>query len=752
MAAQTPVLDSASAAGKLRGKIAVVLGASKSLGRAITIGYAQEGADVVAVARTSSLLDQLADEIRSLGRRGLMIAADVRDARQIQCVADRAMEEFGRIDVLVHAIGGGLTAAGLERPLLKHQLQLSEKGIGFWEIADEDFDSCLSLDLRSVFLCCKYFAPKMVAQGSGSIVVLGSYSGIMGTREWKDAAYQASKGGVHAFVAAIAKELKPHNVAANVLLPGLTLTAQIAEYAHAARADLKPEDCVPAAVLLATQDAGGFTGRFLEANTASPRLPVPAMAIGDVLAGGVGVPTRPPAPIPPPLAAAPPAVAAPRPIPAAPAIRVPAGVAAVTAVEPDPASAGGWRHTFRALSHTNFRLFFLGQGLSLPGTWMQRVAIAWLAYQMTGSALVLGLVEFSGQIPTILFGPFAGMAADRWNRRRLLMWTQMLSMAQAGILATLILAGWIEVWHFVVLSLLLGVLNPFDQTARQSLMLEMVDEEKQDLSSAVGLNSTMQTTARTVGPAAAGLLLAATGAGVCFVINSLSFLPIIVALGLMKLKEQVERRPAESQRSALRESWSAFRAPATRDVLTLLALGSLFGLPVIVLMPIFATEVFEGGPQALGFLIASYGAGALGGAIYLAGRSSAGGLQNLVVISTAIFGVGLVGVGVAGVLWLALLFMALGGFGMMIAVAGANVFLQSSTDDASRGRVLSWYTMALNGPTPFGSLGAGALAATIGAPITIMAGGAACLLGALAIHGRRLAILRLAVRRAHANP
>ena len=184
----------------------------------------------------------------------------------------------------------------------------------------------------------------------------------------------------------------------------------------------------------------------------------------------------------------------------------------------------------------------------------------------------------------------------------------------------------------------------------------------------------------------------------------------------------------------------------------LLALGSLFGIPFAVLMPVFVTGVLGSGPQALGFLLATYGAGSLAGAIYLAGRRSAGGLQNLIVIAAAIFGVGLVGVGATGVLWIAVLFLALAGFGMMVMVAGTNVFLQTAAEDENRGRVLSWYAMALNGTGPFGSLGAGALALAIGAPLTIMVGGAACLLSALAIHGRRLAILRLEVRRAHANP
>jgi MFS family permease len=417
------------------------------------------------------------------------------------------------------------------------------------------------------------------------------------------------------------------------------------------------------------------------------------------------------------------------------------------------AAGTGLGHAVRALRHENFRLFFIGQGLSLPGTWMQRVAIAWLAYQLSGSALALGLVEFAAQIPVLLLGPFAGVIADRTNRRRLLMSTQLLAMAEAGILAVLFLAGVLEVWHLVVLSLLQGALSPFDQTARQTLMLRLVDDDRQDLASAVGLNSTMQTIARTVGPAAAGLLLAAAGAGLCFVLNSLSFLPLLAVLGMMKLRDERDRRVHASGVQALRQSFSAaFRLPAARDVLTMLGLGSLFGIPFVVLMPVLVTETLAGGPRLLGFLLATYGAGALVGAIYLAARQRGGGFQGLVVLATAVFGVGLVGLGAAGALWVAVLFLMVAGFGMMVMVAATNIFLQSSVEDENRGRLMSWYTMTLNGPTPFGSLAAGALATTVGAPITIMVGGAACLLGALVVHARRLALLRLEVRRAHANP
>ena len=753
--------------GRLVGKTAVVLGASKGLGRAIAAGYAQEGACVVAVARTADLLDELNTCVSAVGGRCLPLPADVRKAEDVRAIAQKVRKEFGRIDVLVHAVGGGLAAAGLTRPLLRDKLDRSQSGISFWDIDEDDFDSCLSLDLRSVFLSCKHIAPIMAEQRSGSIIVLGSYSGIMGSRGWSDAAYQSTKGGVHAFVAAIAEELRPYNVAANVLLPGLTLTSMTDAYERLRqRATQRPEECVPAAVFLATQDGTAFTGRFMETSS-PPRLPLAMMPITQLLTGTAspGAQTEPVevgSARPSKTATTPAQPAATATTPASPS-RDPLPIAAIGTPgdrsSRREAAFGGLvsglalGHARRALRHRSFGLFFLGQAFSLPGTWMQRLAIAWLAYQMTGSALALGAVEFAAQIPVLLCGPLPGIAIDRWNPKRLLVWTQTLSMVQAVVLAGLVVAGALEIWHMLVLSLLLGVLSAFDQTARQTLLLSMVDGEKQDLSSAVSLNSTIQTVSRTVGPAVAGLLLASVGAGICFILNAVSFLPLLAALASIKLKGTTERRVRESSGTALSESFrAALNTPDVRDVLGLLALGSLFGIPFMVLMPILATEVLGGGPEALGLLIASSGAGSLVGALYLAARPSVSGVRNLVVLSTTIFALGIVGIGLASSLGLAVLFVTLAGFGMMIMVAGTNVFLQTSADDRNRGRLVGWYTVALNGPMPFGSLAAGALAGVIGAPMTMMAGGAACLLGALMVHGRRLAILRLQVLKAHANP
>ena len=711
---------------KLRGKVVVVVGASRGMGRAIALGCAREGADVVVVARGSRQLDEVVADSESHDGRCVPLVADARDGEQVKQTAEWVADKFGRVDVLVHAVGGGLSAAGLERPALREELNAT-RGLDFWRIADEDFDASLAQDLRSVFLCCKNFAPLMIRQGSGSIVVLGSYGGITGSRGWKDAASHTTKAAVHRLVAAVAEELKPYKVAANVLLPGLTLTSMTDAYpALRERANQMPEDCVAAAVFLATQDENGMTGRFVEANSDAARLPRPYMPISEVLAGRGSEPangsltTRPSSDAP--------SRNLVRPLPAAPLGLLSAGLGAVCLAATQRA-----RHTGRAFRHPSFRLFFLGQSFSLPGTWMQRLAIAWLAYQLTGSAFLLGLLEFAYQIPALICGPAAGVAADRWGRRSLLLWTQGLSMLLAGVLAVLAAMGLVSVWHLGLFTLLQGGLTAFDQTARRSLLFDIVDEDKEDLTSAIGLNSTLQMAARALGPAAGGLLVAAFGGAICFLVNSVSYVPIIVALAMMRI-----RPPKSPMTEALSPDalWSGLRYTLSvgviKHALLLLAIGGLFGIPYMVLLPIFSQEILGGGPQVFGFLTAASGAGSLVGAVYVAGHTGAGRLQWLVAVGVALLGMGLVGLAVAQALWPAMMFSGLAGFGMMLLITSTNTIVQTSAEDENRGRVVSWYTTAFNGSLPVGSLGAGALAGALGTATTLLIGGAVCLIGAAA--------------------
>jgi len=405
---------------------------------------------------------------------------------------------------------------------------------------------------------------------------------------------------------------------------------------------------------------------------------------------------------------------------------------------------------FRALSYRNYRLFFFGQSISLVGTWMQQVAMSWLVYRLTGSPVLLGTVGFTSQIPTFLVAPFAGVLADRSNRRRLLIATQSLAMAQAFLLAFFVLSGLVKVWHILVLSLLLGVVNGFDVPIRQSFVVDMV-EEKHGLANAIALNSSMVNAARLLGPTVAGLLISALGEGACFVLNGVSYFAVLLSLALMRVARGAPRAVRRSLLYELREgvSYAASSAPI-RVTLMLMSLMSLMGMPYVVLMPVFAKDVLHGGPHTFGFLMATAGVGSLAGTLYLALRRSVIGLGNLIALSCALFGLGIACFALSRTQWLSLAFLPLAGFGAMVQVAASNTFLQTIVDDDKRGRVMSFFTMSFMGMTPFGSLFAGVVAGRLGAPVTVEIGGLACLVGAL-LFAIRLPALREKVRPIYAR-
>jgi MFS family permease len=399
----------------------------------------------------------------------------------------------------------------------------------------------------------------------------------------------------------------------------------------------------------------------------------------------------------------------------------------------------------RALESRNFRLFFIGQSVSLVGTWMQQVAISWLIYRLTGSAVLLGVVSFAGQIPSFLFSPLAGVLADRWDRRRLLLWTQALAMVQASLLASFVLTGLIQVWHLVALSCLLGIINAFDIPVRQAFVVEMV-EKKEDLGNAIALNSSLVNSARLIGPSLAGLLIAVFGEGVCFLINAASYLAVIFAIGAMRLRPAKPRQNRKHVLHELREGvgYAVGSAPI-RSILILIALMGLVGMPYTVLLPVFAREILQGGAHTFGFLMAAAGLGALASTIFLASRKSVLGLGKVIVIATGVFGLGLIGFALSRALPLSLLFLGMTGFGAMAMIASSNTVVQTIVEDEKRGRVMSFFTMAVMGMTPLGSLAAGALADTIGAPATLIAAGIACLATG-AVFSIRLPALREVVR------
>ena len=399
----------------------------------------------------------------------------------------------------------------------------------------------------------------------------------------------------------------------------------------------------------------------------------------------------------------------------------------------------------RALRHRNYRLFFTGQSISLVGTWLTKVATAWLVYRLTGSAWLLGVVGFAGQIPTFLLAPLAGVLVDRWDRRRVLLAAQTLAMVQSALLAALTLGGSIRIWEIVALNVFQGLVDAFDMPVRQSMIVQMVDD-RADLPNAIALNSSMVNGARLFGPAIAGLLIAVVGEGWCFFIDAISYAAVILSVVLLHIDVQ-PRAPRTTR--VFREMADGFRyvsgSAPIRALLLLLALSGLAGRPFAVLLPVIAREVMHGGAGTLGTLQATAGVGALAGALYLASRASVLGLGRVVVISTAVFGVGLVAFSRAQVLWLAMPLLLLAGTGMMVQTAASNTIIQTIVDEDKRGRVMSLLAMSLFGSVPIGSLIAGALATRIGAENTVLIGGAICVVAAC-LFLRALPEVRRAVR------
>jgi MFS family permease len=403
-------------------------------------------------------------------------------------------------------------------------------------------------------------------------------------------------------------------------------------------------------------------------------------------------------------------------------------IEAAGAVEPH--IDGGMSHAWRALRHRNFRLFFGGQSISLIGTWMTRIATSWLVYRLTGSALLLGTVSFAGQIPTFLLAPFAGVWVDRLDRRKVLVGTQALSMAQSLALAALTLTHHITIPWLLALSAIQGVVNAFDMPGRQAFMVHMV-EDRRDLSNAIAINSSMVNMARLVGPSLAGIIIAASSEGWCFLIDGISYLAVIASLLMMRLPVLAARRNVTSTLAEMKVGWTyVSEFLPVRTILLLFAVVSLMGMPFVVLMPIFAARVLHGGPHTLGFLMGAMGVGALVSALALAARRSVLGLVRMIPFAAAVFGLGLVGFGLSHTFWLSMLMVFVAGMGMMQGMAGSNTIIQTIVSEDKRGRVMSYYTMAFVGMAPFGSLLAGTLAHAVGAPLTVIANGSMVLLGA----------------------
>ena len=397
----------------------------------------------------------------------------------------------------------------------------------------------------------------------------------------------------------------------------------------------------------------------------------------------------------------------------------------------------GWHATFRALRHRNFRLFLIGQVISLVGTWMQNVAQPWLVYRLTHSELMLGAAAFCVHAPILFLAPLGGLAADRYSRHRIVVVAQVFSMLQAGALAALTLSGAVRVWHVLALALALGAINAFDMPARQALFVHMANKE--DLLNAISLNSATFNLARVVGPALAGFIVAGLGEGACFLLNSLSFLAVIGYLVAMRLPPM--ERPAPS--SPWKHMQDGFRyAHHNRPVRALLGVSgavSICGAPGLVLAPVFADAIFHRGAVGLGLLTTGMGLGAVAGTLGLARRTEVSGLVGVIATSSLLMAAGMAAFAWSPSFWLSLAVMPLIGFGIMRHNASANTLLQTVVPDHYRGRIMSLYAMMVVGMMPIGSLGAGALAERIGARGTVFVAALACLAASLAfrVHIRR---------------
>ena len=414
-----------------------------------------------------------------------------------------------------------------------------------------------------------------------------------------------------------------------------------------------------------------------------------------------------------------------------------------TATPKAPSST--WQSMSRALRHRNYRLFFFGQGISLIGTWLTRVAISWLVYRLTGSAWLLGVAGFAGQLPTFVLAPLGGVLVDRWNRHRMLVVTQALAMLQSALLAYFTLRGTIDVQHILVLSIFQGMIGAIETPARQSFVIEMV-EAREDLANAIALNSTMVNSARLLGPAAAAVLVGAVGEGWCFAIDAGSYLAVLASLFAMRLVTKERARPTTRVLADLREGWRyVTSSPPIRTILLLVALVSLTGVPYAVLMPVFASKVHDGGAHTLGLLMSSSGIGAVLGALWLSTRRSVIGLGRIIGLAGGTFGAALIGFGLSRSLWGSLVLLAFAGGGMMVQMAASNTLLQTIVDEDKRGRVMSFYAMAFFGMLPFGSLAAGWLGERIGAPLTVIGGGALTIVAAF-VFTRALPALRSSIR------
>jgi MFS family permease len=405
----------------------------------------------------------------------------------------------------------------------------------------------------------------------------------------------------------------------------------------------------------------------------------------------------------------------------------------------------GIKSVLRAVRHRNYRLFFIGQGISLVGTWMQSVAASWLVFRLTHSEFMLGLVAFIGQAPILFISPLAGVLGDRISRRRILIIVQILAMVQAFTFAVLALTGVVRVWHICFLSFFLGLVNAFEMPSRQAFVIEMI-EDKSDLGNAIALNSSLFNGARLIGPSIAGLVVALAGEGICFIINGASYGAALTALLLMNIRPRNTDKQSSRIFTDMKEGLAyVLSFSPIRDLIITVSLTSLVAMSFPVLLPVFAGRILHGGSLTYGFLVASSGVGALSATIFLASRKSVVGLGRVIKVSLFVFGIGLVVFSYSHSILFSMALLAAVGFGMILIMASCNTIVQTIVDEEKRGRVMSFYVMAFMGSAPLGSLLAGSVSSSIGAPYTVCIGGFLSIIGGV-VFAMRLPYIRKIIR------
>lgn len=404
------------------------------------------------------------------------------------------------------------------------------------------------------------------------------------------------------------------------------------------------------------------------------------------------------------------------------------------------------RTTLRALRHRNFRLFIAGQMCSLIGYWMQHIAQSWLLYRLTESTTLLGVLAFAGSVPILLLAPFAGLWSDRANLHRLMFTIQVLEMFQAIALAALAVSGIIAPWHIVTLSMLLGVLVAIELPVRHAYLLELVGD-KADLPNAVAVTSMMANSGRLIGPAVAGIAIGWIGEGGCFVLNALSYVAVVITFLMIRVaprrRSEVHPSMMKGLTEGLRYAWDSI---PIRMLLLMLALTSFLATPYAALMPALTRDVLHGGSEDMGFLVGAAGLGGLAGTVYLASRRSVRGLVTVIMYAILSAGTALALLSWTKSLALALPLLVVIGFSILVTSVSVNMILQTIVDDDKRGRVMSLYTAAFLGISPFGALAAGAVADGIGVSATLTVSGVCCAAGGIFLATRRPQI------RAHMRP